>query len=312
MSGSAEDDTFFFCRKNRLTCGTVCSICYNVTLQQMGRSSSCAPGVSSIFGSCYRTEDLIRLADAWNARHPDDPVTGNRRELIMELRKRFSSCCESERCWIRTLVPPKLATAIEYRTFAPIAPASWRANPNTWLRSTDISHVMRKVEALTPEFEFIGPSPIDFDVVVGGSCVWPRLCNYRISDSVEAGKSKTGFVFNLDTHDGPGTHWVAMWLHPSAGQLMYFDSLGDPPPDEIKSLAERMKDQGVHLGRDISFSWNTIEHQKKQSECGIYAIYFLTELALGTTPPSRFLQKPRITDRNMFKKRSTFFDLQNR
>lgn len=273
---------------------------------------SCAPGVSKIDGSCYTTVDVRTMVDGWNRRHPDDKITGGRKAAVLALRKRFADCCEDERCWMRTLMHPALAETVRMRTFAPNAPSAWSSDIKTWLRSTDISAVMRRVELMTPEFEFLGPSPIDFDTRAGADCVWPTICNYEIARSIRKNKSKTGFVLNLDDHTGEGTHWVALWLHPSAGQLSYFDSLGDPPPAEVKALAERITQQGADLGRSLKLTWNKIKHQKRNTECGIYAIHFLTELALGSTELNRFLDGPRITDKEMSAKRRSFFNVEKR
>ena len=29
-------------------------------------------------------------------------------------------------------------------------------------------------------FDFIGPSPIDFDTMVENKCVWPEICNFDL------------------------------------------------------------------------------------------------------------------------------------
>ena len=42
---------------------------------------------------------------------------------------------------------------------------------------TDSKHVlMTKYD----DFDFIGPTPIDFDTLVNGVCVWPELCNFDL------------------------------------------------------------------------------------------------------------------------------------
>ena len=47
----------------------------------------------------------------------------------------------------------------------------------TWLNSTDIENIMQQYEDAYPNFEFIGPSPIDFDkVLMNNKCVWDELC----------------------------------------------------------------------------------------------------------------------------------------
>ncbi len=48
-------------------------------------------------------------------------------------------------------------------TFAPEAPTSWNHDPHEWLTSDDIEIVMRQYEDKFPAFEFLGPSPIDYN-----------------------------------------------------------------------------------------------------------------------------------------------------
>ena len=52
------------------------------------------------------------------------------------------------------------------------------------------------------------------------------------------------------------------------------DSTGDPMPKEIEKWVNRITNQASSLGLSLQLEVNTIEHQKKDSECGIYSIYF--------------------------------------
>ena len=65
-------------------------------------------------------------------------------------------------------------------TFAPKSPYSWKENPTTWLNSLDIENVMMQYERQYSNFEFIGPSPIDYNTKkLYGECVWNELCNFQ-------------------------------------------------------------------------------------------------------------------------------------
>ena len=69
-------------------------------------------------------------------------------------------------------------------SFAPEQPANWKKNPYEWLTTVDIQNVMKQYEDVYDDFEFIGPSPIDYDNNVNNQCVWPELCHFNIEDKL--------------------------------------------------------------------------------------------------------------------------------
>ena len=76
------------------------------------------------------------------------------------------------------------------KTFAPYQPLEWKKNPNEWLSSVDIQG-NEAVKKHIGVFEFMGPSPIDFDDhKLYGECVWEELCKFNLSDSIKAVKLK--------------------------------------------------------------------------------------------------------------------------
>ena len=51
-------------------------------------------------------------------------------------------------------------------------PESWKKKPNEWLSSVDITKVMKQYGSAYRDFEFLGPSPIDYDThKYNGECV---------------------------------------------------------------------------------------------------------------------------------------------
>ena len=57
---------------------------------------------------------------------------------------------------------------------------------NEWLNSLDITNVMRQFEEKHKNFEFIYPSPIDFDDhEMYGECVWEELCKFQLSEKIK-------------------------------------------------------------------------------------------------------------------------------
>ena len=76
-------------------------------------------------------------------------------------------------------------------TFAPLQPISWKRKPTEWLSSVDIQKVMKQWENAYKCFEFIGPTPIDFDShKLYGECVWEELCKFNLSSFLKKNKTK--------------------------------------------------------------------------------------------------------------------------
>ena len=131
--------------------------------------------------TCYSESSLHKLKKYWNARHPDVTITTNdNREIWQQLKRNLGKTCKQERCWLnQKFMKEKLDKELLQYTFATDSPESWNKDPNTWLNSLDIDNVMRQYEREYPSFEFIGPSPIDFDKRQEyGECVWGELCHF--------------------------------------------------------------------------------------------------------------------------------------
>ena len=54
---------------------------------------------------------------------------------------------------------------------------------------------MKQYEKYYRCFEFIGPSPIDYDThMYEGECVWKELCEFSLKDQIKSGKTKIGMI----------------------------------------------------------------------------------------------------------------------
>ena len=200
------------------------------------------------------------------------------------------------------------------KNFRPMMPKKWEENPREWLNTLDIRDVMNQYEVKHPDFEFIGPVPMDFDSKVGfGQCVINELCNIKLESLLEKGKNKIGVVFNLDKHTQPGSHWVAMWAQfPLQGkqtikpaEICYWDSYGMRPNHEVVNLIKRLENQAKTLGHQVNIKINKRRHQYKNTECGVYCIYFLTSFLEGREFED--IVENIINDDDMFKKRKNYF-----
>lgn len=257
----------------------------------MDASLQCSPALHRRGDqSCLPDDSLRRLQRAWNRSHPRHKITtnGTRKRgrkgagtvLLTEIRNKMKNHykCNTEYCAVKKLPLEKEEQKEMLSFFRPEKPAEWDKKPTLWLDSFNIEDVMGQYEAAEPEFEFIGPVPIDFDSKSGlwGKCIVEELCKLNLADAQKKGKTKIGIIFNLDPHDEPGSHWVCGFIDIPASAAYYFDSYGYEPQQEIVDLLARVKAQGIK-----NVYWNDIRHQRKGSECGMYCLFVIICLLRG-------------------------------
>ena len=275
------------------------------------RKPRCSPRTKKLSYTCYSQKSLLRMKKFWNARHPDAEIHSNDpREIWRALRERMSHSCRNERCWLKQkFIRDHLDSTLKNHTFAPDAPESWKDKPDTWLNSLDIDRVMQQYEHIYPDFEFIGPSPIDFDKrKLYGSCVWEELCKFDLSKKLKEGVTKIGIVFNTDPHYKPGEHWIALYIDARAGYILFFNSTGEKILPEISRLVKRIQGQGKAIGLDLKLLQNhPFVHQHTTTECGMYVLFVIVQLLTGKRKPEYFL-KHRVPDKDMLDLRKIYFN----
>jgi len=250
-----------------------------------GKKINCSPKPKNEINefSCYTKSDLVKLRDNWNARHPDAKIKSNDpKEIHKNLTEFLKNVCNNEACWIKQKGAFKNLESDLSDSFAPESPNEWKKNPNEWLSSVDIMKVMKQYEKAYKCFDFMGPTPINFDTKkLYGECVWEELCKFNLSKLIKNGKTKIGIIFNTDPDNKPGQHWISMFINIKKKTIFFFDSTGDKAPPEVMKLVERIKQQGLALENPIQFKFDSnegIEHQYGNTECGVYSIYFIVHM----------------------------------
>ena len=86
-----------------------------------------------------------------------------------------------------------------------------------------------------------------------------------------------GYIVNIDTHDQPGSHWVALWTHDGGCTVM--DSFAIPlamykPHDLLNWL--------THHFQGFESNGHAIQAVDSQA-CGLYALMFLIHMSVGGT-----------------------------
>ena len=255
----------------------------------------CAPRkVGSTTNGCFDKEALIRIAEDYNKKYPQKKIIYKPNiapaqlwDLIRD--SLAEKCGDDELCWVDQEFMKRDVDIQKY--YKPIKPAG----QTQWLATSDINNVLKQYEQKYDDFSFMGTVPIDFATIIE---------EYKNMDfcSLYKGKglhlrNKTtynnkpirrfGFVFNLDPHDQRGSHWVSMFLDLTCKTpfIGYFDSYGFVPiPKEIDEFMDGLILAVKNCIRmTITKRINTIRHQHKNTECGVYSLYFVYNCLIGRT-----------------------------
>ena len=282
----------------------------NVTLKKL----KCSPKDNNEVNdyTCYTDNTLHRLRDNWNKHNKGAQIhTNNTREIHNQLKHKLANVCDKESCWLKQ--KDKLGNVKDEinNSFAPEQPKEWKKNPNEWLSSDEITDVMKQYEKAYKCFKFIGPTPIDFDKrKMYGECVWDELCNLDLKEMKKHGKFKIGIIFNTDPHDKGGQHWISMFINIKTGLIFFYDSTGDHEQPEITKLVKRLIKQGTEMKPPIHFKYDTnngIQHQKGNTECGMYSLYFIVHM-LKDKLSKNYMKTHNLDDKYISNFRKIYFN----
>lgn len=271
---------------------------------------NCTPGNNNGF-TCYDNKSLNIIKTLWNLKHPDDKIySKNPKQLWYTLKEKFSNVCDNEYCWLNeNFKKNKINKSILKSRFAPFHPKLWNIDKNAWLSSTDIIKVMKGYENKYKNFNFIGPSPIDFDEKLDNKmCVYNDLCNFNIKKFIKKNINKIAFIFNTDPHYKSGSHWIALYIDSEKKIIFFFDSNGDIIPNEIKKLVNKIINQAKEELIELKYEDNyNFDHQKSNTECGMYCLYFIITLLTGQHNFNYFKTK-KIKDNYVEQFRKIYFN----
>ena len=298
--------------------------------------SLCAPNIDyeSHF-TCFTKNELISIIKAFNnyiinknlckdntcikrlsliTIPPNDIENDKIKKLLwVKIYNRLKPICKYEDCWINLdfinkIEDSQLRKKLKYFTFKP----KFYANRDKWLNTTDIEAVMKQYEKKYPDFYFIGAKPCDFYKYT--KLKYEKWFSYK----------KVGIVFNLDKTGEPGSHWTSLFvdndpecIRQGQHKMYYFDSTGNPPNKQIHDfilLIARVQIKNNpaiknERERTIEVYVNTTTHQKGNSECGVYSIYFLIKKL--KTPINQPINNIHISDKDMKMFRKYIFNIEN-
>jgi hypothetical protein len=279
---------------------------------------ACAPSRKQrpVKGSCYTSETLVDLKNAYN-RQSNTPhiTTGDPNIIVAELDNKLRNKCSKESCWVDALHINN-AQHIKNTQFAPKRPASWTKNPREWLSNHDIDAAMEQYVAAYPDFMNVPASAIDYDYrMPNGQCVARALCQFSLADCIAKKINKIGVIFNLDKHNLGGSHWVALFIDIAHKYIFFFDSAGANIPRDTRRFIAEVERQGKSLSSPIKFTVRSnypVTHQHGDTECGMYALFFISTLVSNTFSLKQvarlFAGKRRFSDKELEAKRSEMFN----
>jgi len=289
----------------------------------------CAPGRTHSRTTCFNASELRAIATAYNrsltphrtgggsstvrSRTHTDTIVFNDRTSAKSLwtnihtKMKGVSKCATEKCWSTQFAGTKHLGGTAFR---PSMPSAWKANQNEWLSTTDIEVVLKQYEYADQTFHFVGAVPVDFDSPADsgemGKCVTQTLCNTNIKHWLKKGFRKIGVVFNLDTHHESGSHWVSLFLDLAQNHVLFYDSYGAAPPYEIHTFMEKIASQLEGLNQSpCAIRSNENRHQFKNTECGVYSMYFIASMLDGMSYDT-FIENG-LTDTQMQRYRYSFY-----
>lgn len=258
------------------------------------KKSHCSPKASDRDDSCLDNKLLIKIGNVLNKYHSANiKIENSRKQLHDQISKKISemSECGSEKCWmtiqeiIKHLSPEELS--LFKSSFKPKKPSEWEEEPNKWLTTTNLDGVLKQYMEKYSDFHSYGALPVDFDLKQNNQCVTGELCEIDLQGHFNNNKHNIGIVFNMDKHNEPGSHWTAMYIEllpccRKKPSIYYFDSVGDKPPKQVFSLVDRLQEQYESLkNSSMDFLYNDIQHQFKDTECGIYCLHFISNMLKG-------------------------------
>ena len=190
----------------------------------------------------------------------------------------------------------------------PMQPESWKGDPDMWLDSQNIEQVMKQYEEAFQDFEFMGPYPIDFAAPdpytkQSGKCLNDEVCQLKVLEAMDNGTktNRIGIVYNLDPHFKSGSHWVAVYIDVLKHHCYYFDSYGMYPPKQIAKFMKWLTTQDAAM----KLHYNGRRFQHRNTECGMYSLYFIIRMLAGDGFRSFTRQSP--PDAEMLKLRHWIF-----
>lgn len=237
--------------------------------------NQCAPHINpKNSGVCLKTQTLLEIINEYNRKNPNKHISksGTKEDLWRRIKRAMNQSCEDNQvCIVKKLHPESSKIIPKY--FKPKIPKG----KYQWLSTIDINNVMEQYEKKYPNFAFVGAIPRDFFNII------TKFGNENLK-KLSKKAEKIGIIFNTDPHYKSGRHWLAILIDIKGKSIEHFDSTGRPPIPEIDEFLKQICNNAyMNLGIRLEKKINNIQHQHKNSECGVYSCYFIIQRLNGRT-----------------------------
>lgn len=274
-------------------------------------------------GSCLTEDVLGKLIAAYNKHHLTDKITIKSSHTGLKNTRKVDGLWEAfaakmdpkltehewlELAFVKSELSANEIARIKEEHFRPEAPEEWKRNPQAWLSTDDIDKALVQYTKKYPDFKYFGAVPSDFSIrAKDGNCMISDLCSINLAQLIKEKFRFIGAVFNFDPHNKSGSHWVGMFVNIPKGEINYLDSNGYTPIPPIKQLLLTIKGQAAKLGKKFKIQYCKKRHQYKNTECGVYAINFISSQIEGKEFTE--IANHVVKDEAMNERRKSFFNL---
>ena len=245
-------------------------------------------------------------------------IVGEKDGDVMEHAKRLTNCTDDS-C---VLEHPKLKfnlTATEQMNVEKTLNENFKvrgpSDTRRWLSNMDIDKTLEQWAVHFPKFfncHFACVDFMDYDSELSKinlAQVYKGEMMQLIHNNRTTRQCDTfACIVNTDTHFGGGIHWVTIFvdMREAHSTIEFFDSTGNPPPDEIIKWGHKAESQLQSINQSAKFIPVTrAKHQRKDTECGVYSLFYVRSRLEGI-PYIRFM-KDLISDDEVVKFRKLCF-----
>lgn len=247
----------------------------------------CAPNRKKTFesdGTCYSEQEVIDMAKSLNI-----PVDGRTKHELYELiKEKMNKDCDTEWCWAKKLGKNKNKNRMRISVntthsdneemfsgaFKPLIPKG----KYDWLTTDDIEMVIKQFITVTPTSAFLGAVPIDFATYSGTK---NNFSNATIQKLIDSGVNKFAIVLNTDPSTKSGQHWIGLFIRlnsTTSGEAYFYDSFGTK---QINHVPKQIRTWVEKFPAKLTLQFNKQQHQRKNTECGVYSIHFIVSMLQG-------------------------------
>lgn len=226
------------------------------------------------------------------------------KDVITKLKQVYNckteSCILTKREIIDTIGQTKIDEQLKNR-FKPDGPL----DKAKWFSNFNIDDVLRQIEKQYQKknFKHITIQMRDFQETNSELATMDFVKEYK------NGVRCFGVVFNDDTSNGSGTHWTAMFgdFSKQPFTIEHFNSSGNGPKNEVIEWMGKTKHKlKKELGGDVIVTYvSNTQHQKDNSSCGPYSLYYIISRLSGI--PYTYFDENRIPDSMMWEFRKVLF-----